>query len=163
MNHNAHEVFNVKLQSTRDDNYRRGGYALKRGINDLENVSRSSVIAFKRDPSIALLNVEPMGMGTEENLSSELDASYSALKDAGAQPLDGAAGQLNASGGEQNAVQFLAGLIDQLTPAQFTQGGVPDAKALSALAERTVSAAERDEAFALHQAMKAAKAEQEQQ
>ena len=139
-----HEVFNVALQSTKHDGYRRGGHSLSRGINRLKNVTRSSLVAFSRDLSLLIHHVEPVGMDSaQSDVSVELPAApATGAADAGPELLDNDGVTLT---------ERLAGLIPQLTPEQFTQGGVPDVKALSALAGEPVTAADRDAAFALHQ------------
>lgn len=143
---NAHdkEVFNVDVQSTRRDGYRRGGFSLKRGLNHLENVGRQSLIQIKRDSSLLVHKVEPVGVdSTRINTNVEIPAGLPPRnEDAGAQLLDT---------GELTLAERLAALIPQLTPEQFTQGGVPDTKALSAVAGEAVTAADRDAAFALYQ------------
>lgn len=181
MKDQENEVFNVVLQSTRPDGYRRGGFSLTRGINRLENVTRPSIIQFKRDTALLVLEAEPVGVGKAEtrvSINVSIPAGSSA-ENAGAQSLDAGgmsvsvdnlhlnAGSVNLSAdslnqiqnddtqrlndGEKTLAERLAALIPQLTPEQYTQGGVPDAKALAALAGEPVSAADRDAAFALYQ------------
>ncbi|EPI9148599.1 HI1506-related protein [Salmonella enterica subsp. enterica] len=144
-----HEVFNVALQSTKHDGYRRGGHSLKRGINRLENVTRTSLVALHRDPSILVHQVEPVGVD-----SAKFDVSFE-LPAAPAPGSTDARKELLDNDGVTLA-ERLAGLIHQLTPEQFTQGGVPDVKALSALAGEPITAADRDAAFAMHQQRSAA-------
>lgn len=166
MKDQENEVFNVVLQSTRPDGYRRGGFSLTRGINRLENVTRPSLIQFKRDTALLVLEVEPVGVGAAETaLSINLQIPPgTGAENAGAQSLDAGVNlsadslnllqntgtQLQGNAGE-TLPERLAVLIPQLTPEQYTQGGVPDTKALAALAGEPVSAADRDAAFALYQ------------
>lgn len=175
MKDQENEVFNVQLQSTRPDGYRRGGFSLSRGINRLSGVTRSAVIQFKRDHSLLVLEVEPVGMGelTNGGFGLNENAPGAGAQNAGAQSLDAGGLNLNVdnlnaesvnlnnggpapTGEELTLAERLAALISQLTPEQYTQGGVPDAKALAALAGIAVSAADRDAAFALYQQQNAA-------
>lgn len=150
MNSHDKEVFNVDVQSTHRDGYRRGGFSLKRGLNHLENVSYQSVIQLKRDHSLLVHDIEPVRMDTTAlNVSLTLPAaSAQSAENAGEKLLDT---------GDLTLTERLAALIHRLTPEQFTQGGVPDVKALAAVAGEAVTAADRDAAFALHQQQNAGK------
>lgn len=165
MNEQNSEAFNVEVQSTRPDGYRRGGFSLSRGINHLANVPAASLILLRRDPSVAVLDYVPVGMGAEENRSALFSPVPSPFANAGAQQLG--AGELNPpSGGglvEPTLAELLAAHIPVLTPEQYTAGGLPDLKALAELAGRPVTAAERDEAFAVFEAQVAAAAENTEQ
>lgn len=136
--------FNVELQSTRPDGYRRGGYSLSRGINHLSNVTHAALYLLQRDASLIVLNATPTPASAALACSDSNQSSGVALENAGAQ-------LLGADAGELSPEQSLAALIAQLTPEQFTQSGLPDLKALSALAGHNVSAHERDAAFSLYQ------------
>lgn len=155
MKEQNNEVFNVSVQSTRPDGYRRGGFDLKRGINQLKHVSFTALMQIKRDKSVAILDVErirpdePLGMGNQNvTVNLDLPQVFSTDENTGAQQLD------NGMNADTSALlktpAELALLIPQLTPEQFTQSGVPDSKALATLAGQSVTAAERDEAWALH-------------
>lgn len=147
MKEQQREVFHVELQSTRPDGYRRGGFGLKRGINRLENVSESALAQLQRDHALLILSATSAAPGPGRDLPaadlSGAGVALSGTEDAGTQPL--------AAGTELTPVQQLAAHIAAMPAEQFTKGGAPDLKALSALAGRTVTAAERDEALALHQ------------
>ena len=140
------EVFNVTVQSTRPDGYRRGGYGLSRGVNRLEGVQRAALVAFGRDQSLLILRVVPLGLDSTEPDDSRTDVALT-LPTPGAE----ATGPQLLDPSELSLVQRLAALIPDLTPEQYTQGGAPDIKALSAAVGEPVTAADRDAAFELHQ------------
>lgn len=146
------EVFNVEVHSTRPDGYRRGGFRLTRGTNRLEMVDGSALQRLRSDTSLLVKDVVPASgsllmqavqtEGREDSLLSNAKTALSLR-----QETETAAGtQLLA-----DDVTPLDALIATLTPEQFTQSGLPDTKALSALAGRPVSAAERDAAWQQYQ------------
>lgn len=146
MNERNKEVFNVAVQSTRPDGYRRGGFGLSRGINHLENVPRAALVAFKRDLSLLILHVVPVGLDSPEAENIRADVAIplqtESTETTGPQLLDTH---------ELTLIERLAALIPDLTPEQYTQGGAPDIKTLAAIVGVPVTAADRDAAFALHQ------------
>lgn len=151
------EVFNVEVHSTRPDGYRRGGFRLSRGTNRLEMVSESALWLLRRDTSLLVKNVVPASgsLSTRETLDETREENdlHRAEVTVSLQPASGeAAGAQRLADGVDPLVTMIAGL----TPEQFTRGGVPDTKALSALANRPVTAAERDAAWELYQKTQAA-------
>ena len=63
---------------------------------------------------------------------------------------DAAAGDVSAPATADSIEQIVA-VIPQLKPEDYTQGGVPEVKALETLLNSSVSAADRDAAWELHQ------------
>ena len=137
------EVLNVEVHSARPDGYRRGGFRLNRGTNHLEMVVASALSVLQRDKNLLVKTVVACQAHTE-NQDGGLSRGEIALSvqvpvsDAGAQLL-------------ADDVDPLLAMIASLTPEQFTQSGLPDTKALSALAGRPVPAAERDTAWQQYQ------------
>ncbi|MGA5655258.1 HI1506-related protein [Rahnella contaminans] len=151
------EAFNVEVQSTRPDGYRRGGFGLNRGLNKLEKVSRTALIQLKRDHSLLIHHVKPVGVDDEEDADRAFHEMLQTSQNAGEKSVGSLSlnmnmphGQSSANVIEPTAAEQLAAHIPALTPEQFTAGGVPAAPALAELAGRPVSAAERDEAWQVH-------------